>query len=114
MSTLRNRVCLIGRLGQDPEVKKLESGKTLAKFSLATSERYKSENGESHEDTTWHDIVAWEGKADIAEKYMKKGDQIAVEGRISKRSYEDKNGVNKHVTEVVANEFLLLERRKQG
>lgn len=112
MSKLRNRVHLIGNLGKDPEVKELESGKKVAKLSIATTESYKNAKGERVSDTQWHNIVAWESKAGIVEKYMKKGDQIAVEGKIVNRNYEDKNGQKQYVTEIVANEFLLLEKKK--
>ena len=108
MKNLRNKVQLIGNLGKDPEVKQLESGKTLAKLSLATSENYKNADGEKVTDTQWHNLVAWGKTAQIAEKYLKKGDKIAIEGKLINRSYEDKEGVKRYVTEVLVSEILML------
>ena len=108
MKNLRNKVQLIGNLGKDPEVKQLESGKTLAKLSLATSENYKNADGEKVTDTQWHNLVAWGKTAQIAEQYLKKGNRIAVEGKLINRSYEDKEGVKHYVTEVLVNEILML------
>jgi len=113
MNTLKNRVQLIGNLGQDPETKTLDSGKKFVKFTLATDESYKSADGKKVEETTWHNIVAWNGLADIAGKYLKKGHQIAVEGRIVYRTYEDKNKVTKYFTEIVANDLLMLKSPKE-
>ena len=113
MNTLKNRVQLIGNLGQDPETKTLDSGKKFVKFTLATDESYKSADGKKVEETTWHNIVAWNGLADIAGKYLKKGHQIAVEGRIVYRTYEDKNKVTKYITEIVANDMLMLKSPKE-
>lgn len=113
MNTLRNRVSLIGNLGQDPDVKTLENGKKVAHFTLATNEDYKTADGQKVSETTWHNIVAWNGLADIAGNYLKKGREIAVEGRIAYRSYEDKQGVTKYITEIVLNELLML-RSSQG
>jgi single-strand DNA-binding protein len=103
MNTLRNRVNLIGNLGQDPEIKTLESGKKVAHFTLATKDGYKTTD-----ETTWHNIVAWNGLADIASQFLKKGREVAVEGRIVYRSYEDKKGVTKNITEIVLNDLVLL------
>ena len=108
MKNLRNKVQLIGNLGKDPEVKQLDSGKTLAKLSLATSENYKNADGEKVTDTQWHNLVAWGKTAQIAEQYLKKGNRIAVEGKLINRSYEDKEGVKRYVTEVLVNEILML------
>ena len=108
MSTLRNKVQLIGNLGNDPEIITLESGKKLAKFSLATNESYKDANGEKQTKTDWHNLVAWGKTADIIEKYITKGKQIAIEGKLSTRSYETKEGENRYVTEVIVNELLML------
>ena len=108
MKNLRNKVQLIGNLGKDPEVKQLESGKTLAKFSLATSENYKNADGEKVTDTQWHNLVAWGKTAQIAEKYLKKGNKIAIEGKLINRSYEDKEGIKRYVTEVLVSEILML------
>ena len=95
MKNLRNKVQLIGNLGKDPEVKQLESGKILAKLSLATSENYKNADGEKVTDTQWHNLVAWGKTAQIAEKYLKKGNKIAIEGKLINRSYEDKEGIKR-------------------
>ena len=108
MSNLRNKVQLIGNLGKDPEITQLEDGRKLAKFSLATNDSYKNANGEKVEETQWHNVVAWGKTADIIESYTSKGKLIAIEGRLTSRSYEDKEGAKKYVTEVVANEILLL------
>ena len=108
MNTLRNRVQLIGNLGNDPEIINLESGKTLAKFSIATNESYKNANGEKITDTQWHNIVAWGKTAQIVEKYVGKGKEVAIEGKLTTRSWEDKDGNKRYTTEIVANELLML------
>lgn len=112
MNTLRNRVQLIGNLGQDPEMKTLENGKKVAKFTLATKDDHKNADGQKVSETTWHNIVAWNGIADTASKYLKKGNEVAVEGRIVYRSYEDKAGVTRYFTDIVLNELLLLRSSK--
>lgn len=112
MNNLRNRVQLIGNLGLDPEVKTLEGGKKVAKFSLATSENFKNSEGQKVTDTTWHNIVAWNGIAELAGKYLKKGSQVAIEGRLSYRTYEDKAGVTKYFTEIIVNELMMLKPTK--
>ena len=112
MNSLRNRVQLIGNLGQDPEMKTLESGKKVAHFTLATNDGYKNTDGQKVEETTWHNIVAWNGQAELAEKYLKKGGQVAIEGRVVYRSYEDKQGVTKYITEIVLNELMFLKSPK--
>lgn len=111
MNNLRNKVQLIGRLGMDPEIKKLESGKKLAKFSIATTESYKNQKGERVEDTQWHNIVVWERNAEFAEKFLSKGKEIALEGKLTNRSYEDGNGIKKYITEIVANDFVLFGKK---
>jgi single-strand DNA-binding protein len=108
MSSLANRVTLIGNLGQDPETKTTESGKKLVHFTLATKEGFKNAEGQRVNETTWHNIVAWNGLADIACKFLKKGNEVAVEGRIVYRSYEDKKGVTKYTTEIVLSDLELL------
>jgi single-strand DNA-binding protein len=113
MNNLRNRVQLIGNLGMDPEIKTLEGGKKMAKFSLATSESYKNADGQKVTDTTWHNIVAWNGIAEIAGKFLKKGQQVAVEGRIAYHTYEDKSGATKYYTDIVVNELLMLKPTKE-
>lgn len=108
MNTLRNRVQLIGNVGNDPEIRMLEGGKKLAYLSIATNENYKNEKGEKVEQTEWHRITAWGKTADIIENYVTKGKEIAVEGKLTHRSYEDKNGEKRYVTEVVISEIMLL------
>ena len=108
MNSLRNRVVLIGHLGSSPESKTLESGKSLTRFSLATTESYKNEKGEKISETQWHNLVAWGKTADIIEKYVVKGKEIAIEGKLTHKSYEDKNGEKRYVTEVVIDELLML------
>ncbi len=103
-----NKVILLGNLGKDPEVKRLETGKSVANFSLATSEVYKNKEGEKVTKTEWHNIVLWSPLAEIAESYLKKGSQLYLEGKISNRSYEDKEGVKKYISEVVGREITLL------
>lgn len=108
MNSLKNRVTLIGNLGMDPDVKTTETGKKVTHFTLATSDGYKNADGQKVSETTWHNIVAWNGLADIAGKYLKKGKEVAVEGRIVYRTYEDKKGATKNITEIVLNDLLLL------
>jgi len=108
MSTLRNTVQLIGHVGNDPEIVNLESGKKLAKFSIATNESYKNAKGEKVTDTQWHNIVAWGKTADLVENYVPKGKEIGIEGKLTSRSYEDKDGIKRYITEVVCHELLLL------
>ena len=108
MNTLRNRVQLIGNLGNDPEIINLESGKMLAKFSIATNESYKNTKGEKITDTQWHNIVAWGKTAEIVEKFVTKGKEIAIDGKLTSRSYETKEGDKRYVTEIVCNELLML------
>lgn len=112
MSNLRNKVQLIGFLGNDPEVIQLESGKKLAKFSLATNESYKNAKGEQVEETQWHNLIAWNKTAEIVEKYATKGKEVAIEGKLTSRTYDDKEGVKRYVTEVVISELLLLGAKK--
>lgn len=108
MNTLRNRVQLIGNLGNTPEIITLESGKKLAKFSIATNEYYKNTAGEKVTETQWHNLVAWNNTAEIVEKYLEKGKEVAIDGKLTSRSYEDKDGVKKYITEIVVNELLML------
>ncbi len=108
MSTLRNRVQLLGNVGQDPEIKNLEGGKKLANISLATKEVYFKENGDKVEDTQWHRLTAWGKTAEIIEKYVVKGKQISVEGKLSYRNYEDKNGEKRYVTEITISDLQMF------
>ena len=98
MSTLRNKVQLIGNLGNNPEIITLESGKKLAKISIATNETFKNAQGEKVTDTQWHNVVAWNKTADIIEKYLQKGSEVAIEGKLTSRSYEDKDGTKKYIS----------------
>jgi len=108
MNTLRNSVKLIGRLGQDPEVKTLDKGNKFAKFSLATSDSYTAKDGSKQEQTQWHNIVVWGNLAVVCEKYLKKGKEIAIDGRLTYRNYEDKNGTKHFISEIIANELLFV------
>lgn len=108
MNALKNRVQLIGNLGNKPEVIILESGKKLAKFSIATNETYKNSKGEKVIDTQWHNIVAWNKTAEIIESYLDKGSEVMIEGRLVYRSYKSETGEKKYITEIVCNEILML------
>ena len=111
---LSNQVQLIGRLGVNPEVKQLESGRMLAKLQLATNSFYTNSKGEKVEDTQWHKVVMWGNTAKIAEKYLQKGSEVAVQGKLTNRSYEDKEGKTRFITEVVANEILMLSKASRN
>jgi len=114
MSTLANKVTLIGNLGMDPETKTTETGKKVTKFTLATNDVFKGADGQKVKEATWHNIVAWNGLGDIAGKYLKKGNEVAVEGRIVYRTYEDKKGVTKYITEIVLNDLQLLRNGEKA
>lgn len=106
-----NKVILIGNLGKDPEVRHLENGTTVANFPIATSESYTDKNtGQKVENTDWHDIVVWRGLADVVDKYVRKGQKVYVEGKLKKRSWQDKEGNTRYTTEVVADELTILSR----
>lgn len=109
-----NKVMLIGNVGKDPEVRHLESGATTASFTLATTERYKDKNGETKEQTEWHNIVCWRSLADIVEKYIRKGSQLYIEGRIRTRSYTDRDGNTRYITEITADNLQMLGRKETG
>ena len=108
MNALRNKVQLIGHVGNDPEIKNFEGGKKLASLSIATNETYKNDKGEKIEETQWHRVTAWGRTAELIEKYVTKGKEIAIEGKLVHRNYEDKNNEKRYITEVVVNELLLL------
>ncbi len=108
MNAMKNKVQLIGNVGNDPEIKNLDGGKKVANLTLATNDSYKNDKGEKVEQTEWHKVVAWGRTAEIIEKYVSKGKEIAIEGKLTHRSYDDKNGEKRFITEVVANEILLL------
>lgn len=112
MNNLRNSVRLIGNLGMNPEIKEAGNKKILAKFSLATSENYKNTQGEQVNDTTWHNVIAWGNQARIAEMYLKKGSEVAIEGKITNRNYTDKDGVKRYITEILVNEILMVGHAK--
>lgn len=109
-----NRVILIGRLGKDPEVRRLESGAAVGKFTMATDESYKDKEGNKVEQTEWHNVVVWRGLAEVAERFLKKGMLVYVEGKLTHRSYMDKDNQKRYITEVVANNFQMLERKGEG
>lgn len=111
MKNLRNSVQIIGNVGGNPEVRELDGGKMMARFSVATNETYKTVGGETVKNTTWHNFVAWGNTAKYIGQFLTKGKEVAVEGKLANRSYEDKNGEKRFVTEIVVNEVLLLGRR---
>lgn len=112
MKNLRNQVQLIGHLGADPEVKSLNSGTKVARFSLATSDYYKDKEGNKVTDTQWHKIIAWNGSATYTEKYLKKGMEIVVSGKLVYGSYDDKDGNKRYTTEIVANDMLIISKKE--
>lgn len=112
MNNLRNSVRLIGNIGMSPEVKEIGNNKKLAKFSLATTETYKNEDGEKVSDTQWHNIIAWGNQAKLVEKYLKKGSEVAIEGKLTSRSYNDKEGVKRYITEIVVSEILMIGTKR--
>ena len=103
-----NKVILIGNLGKDPELKHTSSGTAMAKFTLATNERYKDKNGEWQDKTEWHNVVLWQRLAEIAAEYLKKGRSVYIEGRLQTREWEDKQGQKRYTTEIVASDLVLL------
>lgn len=105
-----NKVILVGNLGKDPEVRTVQSGIQVARFSLATSESYTNKEGQKIDSTEWHNVVLWRGLANLAEKYLKKGNKVYIEGKIRYRQYDDKDGNKKYITEIEASEMQLLER----
>jgi single-strand DNA-binding protein len=109
MNSLKNSVRLVGNLGMDPEVKSFDNNKKLARFSIATNESYKNDKGEKITETQWHNLVLWGAQAKLAGDYLKKGDEVAIEGKLSNKSYIDKEGNKRYVSEVVVNEFLKLK-----
>ena len=112
MNTLKNSVRLVGNLGMDPEVKSFDNNRKLAKISIATNESYKNDKGERITDTQWHSLILWNAQAKLAEEYLRKGDEVAIEGKLSSRSYVDKDGNKRYMTEVVVNEFLKIGQKK--
>lgn len=114
MSGSLNKAMIIGNLGSDPEVRAIASGARVANFSVATNRKWTGRDGTSQEKTEWHRIVAWEKLADLAERFLKKGDRVYVEGEIEYRSYEDKDGVTKYITEIRARDMVMLGGRDAG
>ena len=113
MNALRNKVQLIGNLGMNQEVKKLDGGNSVGKFTMATNESYTNKKGEKVEDTQWHNIVAWGKTAELMGDLLTKGKEVMVEGKLTSRSWEDKDGNKRYITEVVVSEFLLLTRKEE-
>ena len=109
-----NKVILVGNLGKDPEVRHLEGGVSVAHFTLATNEYYKDKQGTRVERTEWHNISAWRGLADMADKYLKKGQQVYIEGKLRTRQYQDKDQQTRYITEIIADEISMLGGRAQG
>lgn len=109
-----NKVILIGNAGKDAEVRHIDNGVAVATFSLATSETYTAKDGEKVTNTEWHNIVAWRGLAEMAGKYIQKGRQLYIEGQIRSRSYDDKDGIKRYVTEIVANSIQFLGRKEDS
>lgn len=109
-----NKVILVGNLGKDPEVRNLESGAKVANFPIATSETYKNKEGQRVTQTEWHNIVLWRGLAEIAEKYLNKGNQVYIEGKIRTRSWDDKDGNKRYTTEIIGDNLTMLGGRKEA
>ncbi|MEO6903732.1 MAG: single-stranded DNA-binding protein [Bacteroidia bacterium] len=109
-----NKVILVGNLGKDPEVRHLEGGVAVANFSLATSETYKDKSGQKNEQTEWHNVVVWRGLAEVAERYLKKGMTVYVEGKLRTRSWDDKEGSKRYTTEIVADNLVMLGKKEGG
>lgn len=108
MNAMKNRVQLIGHVGNEPEIKTFEGGKKVANLTIATNDTYRNDKGDKVEQTEWHKVSAWGKTADIIEKYVTKGKEVAIEGKLTHRSYEDKNGEKRYITEVIVNEILLM------
>ncbi len=114
MSGSLNKVLLIGNLGRDPELKATPSGQSVARFSVATTETWKNQSGEKQSKTEWHNIVVWGKQAEIAEKYLRKGKQVMIEGRIQYREYTDQAGVKKTACDIRCDNFVMLGRMDEG
>jgi single-strand DNA-binding protein len=108
-----NKVTLLGNLGKDPDIQVLEGNIKVAKFSLATTESYKDDKGETHSTTEWHTVVLWRGLAELAGKYLRKGSLVYLEGKIKTRHYDDKDGNKKYVTEIIAEQLIMLDRKTE-
>ena len=114
MNALKNKVQLIGNLGMNPEIKELDGGRKVAKFTLATNEIYKNQKGEKVQDTQWHNIVAWGKTASLMEELLTKGKEVLVEGKLTNRSWDDKEGNKRYITEIVTSDFLILTPKGQS
>ncbi|MCO5241959.1 MAG: single-stranded DNA-binding protein [Chitinophagaceae bacterium] len=114
MNTLQNKVQLIGNLGNNPDIRNTESGKKMARVSIATNENYRNAKGENVKETQWHNAIAWGKNAELMEKYLSKGSQVAIEGKLINRNYTDKDGVKRYVTEVQVNDILFLSAKNNG
>ncbi len=112
MYALKNKVQLIGNLGNNPEIRTIDGGKKMARFSVATNETYRSAKGEKVTETQWHNLIAWGKVAEIAEQFLNKGSEVAIEGKLVNRNYTDKEGIKRYVTEIQVNEILLLGDKK--
>jgi len=112
MNALRNSVRLIGYLGDNPKIRKFDGEKSVANFTIATNENFRDHDGNKKSETTWHKLVAWGRQADVASKYLKKGTEVAIEGKLTNHSYEDKNGETHFVTEIVVNDILVLDKKE--
>ncbi len=110
--TMKNRVQLIGNLGATPEIKELDNGNKMARFTVATSDFYTNKKGEKVTETQWHNIVIWGKLADIAEKHLEKGTQVVIDGKLTTRNYTDKEGQKKYFTEIIANEFMMIDKKQ--
>nr|WP_293842128.1 single-stranded DNA-binding protein [uncultured Arsenicibacter sp.] len=106
-----NKVSLIGHLGKDPVLQHIDNNTAVAKFSLATTESYKDKNGQTHAETTWHSIVVWRNLAEVSGKYLQKGSLVYLEGKIKSRQYDDKEGNTRYVTEIVADQLIMLDKK---
>jgi single-strand DNA-binding protein len=111
MNTLRNKVQLIGNLGQDPEIRTFDNGRAVARFSLATTDSYRDAEGKKITETQWHNLIAWGNLAKIIQKYLIKGSEVAVEGKLTHRSFEDKEGKKRYYTEVVLTDMVMLRNK---
>ncbi len=111
MYALKNKVQLIGNLGMNPEIKEVSTGKKMARFSMATNESYRDANGQKQTETQWHNLVAWGKVADLVEKFLTKGNEIVIEGKLVNRNYTDKEGIKRYTTEILVNEIVLLGRK---
>ncbi|WP_423149159.1 single-stranded DNA-binding protein [Rubrolithibacter danxiaensis] len=111
MSTLKNTVRLVGFLGNEPELKTVGDNKKLVRLSIATNDSYKNDKGEKVEETQWHNLVLWDRNATVAEKFLHKGSEVTIEGKLTNRSYTDKAGIKKYLTEIIVNEILLMGKK---